>query len=148
MKPLVYKKSRKVRGKEPVRHKLHVAKGDTVRVIRGEARGKEGKILHVYPKQFRVVVEGVNIVKKHKRATTPQGESGIIEFPAPIAASNVMLLDPKSGHPTRVRRRKDKDGTVERIAIKSGQPIPRVREGWIRIRRRRKRQRTKRRGAI
>ena len=127
MEPLVYKKSRKVRGKEPIRHKLHVAKGDTVRVIRGEARGKEGKILHVYPKQFRVVVEGVNIVKKHKRATTPQGESGIIEFPAPIAASNVMLLDPKSGHPTRVRRRKDKDGTVERIAIKSGQPIPRVR---------------------
>jgi len=127
MEPLVYKKSRKVRGMEPARHKLHVAKGDTVRVIRGESRGKEGKILHVYPKQFRVVVEGVNIVKKHKRATSPQGESGIIEFPAPIAASNVMLLDPKSGHPTRVRRRKDKDGTVERIAIKSGQPIPRVR---------------------
>ncbi len=127
MEPLVYKKSRKVRGKEPIRHKLHVAKGDTVRVIRGEARGKEGKILHVYPKQFRIVVEGVNLVKKHKRATTPQGESGIIEFPAPIAASNVMLLDPKSGHPTRVRRRKDKDGTVERIAVKSGQPIPRVR---------------------
>ncbi len=127
MKPPVYKKSRNVRRMEPARHKLHVAKGDTVRVISGEARGKEGKILHVYPKQFRVVVEGVNIVKKHKRATTPQGESGIIEFPAPIAASNVMLLDPKSGHPTRVRRRKDKDGTVERIAVRSGQPIPRVR---------------------
>ena len=127
MKPLVYKKSRKVRGMEPVRHKLHVAKGDTVRVIRGESRGKEGKILHVYPKEFRVVVEGVNIVKKHKRATTPQGESGIIEFPAPIAASNVMLLDPKSGNPTRVRRRIDKDGSVERIAVKSGQVIPRVR---------------------
>ena len=127
MKPLVYKKSRNVRGMEPVRHKLHVAKGDTVRVIRGESRGKEGKILHVYPKQFRVVVEGVNIVKKHKRATTPQGESGIIEFPAPIAASNVMLLDPKSGEPTRVRRRLDKEGKLERIAVKSGQPIPRVR---------------------
>ena len=127
MKPLVYKKSRRVRGKEPVRHKLHVAKGDTVRVIRGDDRGKEGKILHVYPKQFRIVVEGVNIVKKHKRATTPQGESGIIEFPAPIAASNVMLLDPKSGRPTRVRRRLDKDGTMERIAVRSGQPIPRVR---------------------
>lgn len=127
MKPLVYKKSRRVRGKEPKRHKLHVAKGDTVRIIRGDDRGKEGKVLHVHPKQFRVVVEGVNIVKKHKRATTPQGESGIIEFAAPIAASNVMLLDPKSGAPTRVRRRQDKDGTVERIAVKSGQPIPRVR---------------------
>ena len=127
MKPLVYKKSRKVRGMEPVRHKLHVAKGDVVRVISGAHKGKEGKILHVYPKKFRIVVEGVNVVKKHKRATTPQGESGIIEFPAPIAASNVMLLDPKSGAPTRVRRRLDKDGTVERIAVKSGQPIPRVR---------------------
>jgi large subunit ribosomal protein L24 len=127
MKPLVYKKSRKVRGREPVRHKLHVAKGDTVRVIRGESRGKEGKVLHVYPKKFRLVVEGVNIVKKHKRAQRQGEESGIIEFPAPIAASNVMLLDPKSGEPTRIKRRRDKDGTVERIAIKSGQPIPRVR---------------------
>src|SRR5712664_3453723 len=106
MKPLVYKKSRNVRGMEPARHKLHVAKGDTVRVIRGEHRGKEGKILHVFPKKFRVTVEG---------------ESGIIEFPAPIAAANVMLLDPKSGEPTRVRRHRDKDGTVERIAVKSGQ---------------------------
>src|SRR5436190_6099619 len=129
MRTLVYRKSRRQRGREPERHKLHVAKGDTVRVIRGEHRGKEGKILRVHPKQFRIVVEGVNVVKKHKRATgAPGSESGIIEFPAPIAASNVMLLDPKSGEPTRVRRRRDKDGTVERIAIKSGQPIPRARE--------------------
>ena len=126
MRRLVYRKSRRVRGTEPARYKMHVAKGDTVRVIRGEHRGKEGKILHVYPKQYRVVIEGVNLVKKHKRATTPQAESGIIEFPAPIAASNVMLLDPKSGEPTRVRRRRDQDGTIERIAVKSGQPIPRV----------------------
>jgi large subunit ribosomal protein L24 len=129
MKPLVYHKRRRVRAgaHEPVRHKLHLAKGDTVRVISGDDRGKEGKVLRVFPKQFRVVVEGVNVVKKHKRAATPNQESGIIEFPAPIAASNVMLLDPKSGQPTRVRRRPDKDGTVERTAVKSGQPIPRVR---------------------
>src|SRR3989441_122334 len=129
MKPLVYKKSRCARAgrREPERHKLHVAKGDTIRVISGEHRGKEGKVLRVFPKQFRIVVEGVNVVKKHKRAATPNEESGIIEFPAPIAASNVMLLDPKSGEPTRVRRRLDKDGTMERIAVKSGQPIPRVR---------------------
>src|SRR3989441_7648201 len=114
MKPLVYKKSRRERAEVPVRHKLHIAKGDTVRVISGEHRGKEGRVLHVYPKKFRVVVEGVNVVKKHKRATTPQGESGIIEFAAPIAASNVMLLDPKSGAPTRVRRRLDKEGKLER----------------------------------
>src|SRR5881296_2090289 len=127
MKPLVYKKSRRSRTQpEPERHKLHITKGDTVRVISGEYRGKEGKVLRVYPKEFRIVVEGVNVVKKHKRAATPNEESGIIEFPAPIAASNVMLLDPKSGEPTRVRRRLDKDGTAERIAVKSGQPIPRV----------------------
>ena len=128
MKPLVFRKSRQrsVR-REPERHKLHIAKGDTVRVISGEHRGKEGKVLHVYPKRFRVVVEGVNVVKKHKRAATPSEESGIIELPAPIAASKVMLLDPKSGNPTRVRRRLDKDGTAERVAVKSGQPLPRVR---------------------
>jgi large subunit ribosomal protein L24 len=126
MKPLVYRKSRRVRGTEPARHKLHIAKGDSVRVIRGEHRGREGKVLRVHPKRFRVEVEGV-VVKKHKRATTAQGESGIIDVPAPIAASNVMLLDPKSGEPTRVRRHRDKDGAVVRVAVKSGQPIPRVR---------------------
>src|SRR3989442_305070 len=74
MRTLVYRKSRRQRGREPERHKLHVAKGDTVRVIRGEHRGKEGKILRVHPKQFRVVVEGVNVVKKHKRASGAPGE--------------------------------------------------------------------------
>ena len=126
MKPLLYKKSRRVRT-QPLAQavKTHVAKGDTVRVIRGDQRGHEGKVLKVLPRRNRVVVEGVNIVKRHKRAT-PQAEGGIIEFPAPIHLSNVMLLDPKSGDPTRVRRRKGKDGTVERLA-KSGQPIARVR---------------------
>src|SRR3982074_784450 len=127
MKPLVYKKSRtRAESREPERHKLHVAKGDTVRVISGEHRGKEGKVLRVYPKEFRVEVEGVNIVKRHKRAANPNQESGIIELTAPIAASKVMLLDPKSGEPPRVLGRVDKDGTGERIAVKSAQPIPRV----------------------
>jgi len=74
-----------------------------------------------------VTLEGVNLVKRHRRATTAGGESGIIEFPAPIHHSNVMLLDPKTGAPTRIRRRKDKDGTIERIAVKSQQAIPRNR---------------------
>jgi large subunit ribosomal protein L24 len=127
MKPLVYRKSRRVRGTEPVRHKLHIAKGDTVRVISGDDKGKDGRVLQVHPKTFRLTIEGVNIVKKHQKARTPEQESKIIEMPAPIAASKVMLLDPKSGQPTRVRRRRDKDGTIERIAARSGQPIPRVR---------------------
>jgi large subunit ribosomal protein L24 len=127
MKPLVYKKSRRVRGTKPERHKMHFAKGDTVRVISGDDRGKEGRVLEVDRKTFRVTIEGVNLVKKHQRARTPEQQSEIITKAAPIAASKVMLLDPKSGRPTRVRRRRDKDGTIERIAARSGQPIPRTR---------------------
>lgn len=108
------------------RRKMHITKGDRVRVIRGEYAGSEGAVLRVLPKANRVVVEGVNMVTKHKRATASE-EGGIIKYPAAIHASNVMLLDPKSGEPTRVRRRKDKDGTVERISRRSGQPIPRNR---------------------
>src|SRR2546426_2108452 len=72
MKPLVYKKSRRARAarREPERHKLHVAKGDTIRVISGEHRGKEGKVLRVFPKQFRIVVEGVNVVKRSEEHTS------------------------------------------------------------------------------
>ncbi|HTI62528.1 MAG TPA: 50S ribosomal protein L24 [Gemmatimonadaceae bacterium] len=106
---------------------MHVAKGDTVRVMRGDDKGKEGKIIRVYPKTGRVTIEGVNIVKRHRRARTADEQSGIVDFPAPIHASNVMLLDPKSGEPTRVRRQIDEDGTKERIAVKSGEAIPRAR---------------------
>ena len=109
------------------RAKVHVAKGDTVRVMRGDDKGKEGKIIRVYRKTGRVTVEGVNIVKRHRRARTADEQSGIVDFPAPIHASNVMLLDPKSGNPTRVRQQIDEDGTKERIAVKSGEAIPRAR---------------------
>ena len=109
------------------RVRMHVTKGDTVRVMRGDDKGKEGKIIRVYPKTGRVTVEGVNIVKRHRRARTADEQSGIVDFPAPIHASNVMLLDPKSGEPTRVRRQIDEDGTKERIAVKSGEAIPRAR---------------------
>jgi len=125
MKPLVYKKSRREKGTKPYRHKMHITKGDRVRVIAGDDKGTEGTVIRVLPKKKRVVVEGVNVVTKHKRATQAGEEGGIIKFPAPIDVSNVMLLDPKSGGPTRVRRKKDKDGTVERLSVKSGQPIPR-----------------------
>src|ERR671933_3084724 len=109
------------------RVKMHVVKGDTVRVMRGEDKGKEGKILRVDRKTGRVVVEGVNIVKRHRKARRPEEQSGIVDFPSPIAASNVMLLDPKTGAPTRVRHRVDTDGSKERISVKSGDAIPRVR---------------------
>jgi len=109
------------------RVKLHVTKGDTVRVMRGEDKGKDGEVIHVYPKTGRVTVKGINIVKKHRRARRPEEQSAIIEMEAPIHASNVMLIDPKSGDPTRVRRKTDEDGTKERISVKSGDSIPRKR---------------------
>src|SRR5919108_227237 len=109
------------------RVKMRITKGDTVRVMRGNDKGKEGKVLRVYPKTGRVVVEGVNIVKRHRKARRADEQSGIIDFPAPIHHSNVMLLDPKSGDPTRVRARIDEDGTKERISVKSGDAIPRSR---------------------
>jgi large subunit ribosomal protein L24 len=127
MKPLVYRKSRRVRTQPvPQPQKLHLTKGDLVQVISGDDKGKQGRILRVYPKTGRIVVDGINLVKRHRRATQTT-EGGIITMPAPIHHSKAMLLDPKGGVPTRVRRRKDADGTVERIAVKSGQPIARSR---------------------
>ena len=128
-------KQRKTAGKRSrTRHqvnaqrvKLGVTKGDAVRVVRGDDRGREGKVLRVFPKTGRVLVEGVNIVKRHRRARRPEEQSEIVDMPAPVHASNLMLLDPKSGEPSRVRMRIDADGTKERIAVKSGDSIPRHR---------------------
>ena len=126
MKPLVYKKAKRIRHQAPERARLGITKGDTVQVISGDDKGKRGRVLRVHPKTARITIEGVNVVKRHKRATQTS-ESGIVEFPAPIHHSKAMLIDPKSGEPTRIRRRVDADGTVERIAVKSDQPIPRNR---------------------
>jgi large subunit ribosomal protein L24 len=126
MKPLVYRKAKRVRRRPPVRMRLKITKGDTVQVISGDDKGKQGKVLQVFPKTGRIKIQGVNLVKRHLRAT-PNAQGGIVEREAPIHHSKAMLLDPASGEPTRVRRRIDADGTVERIAVKSDQPIPRSR---------------------
>jgi large subunit ribosomal protein L24 len=132
MRRLVQRKSEA--GRYATRHarkaervRLPVTKGDTVRVMRGEDAGKEGKILRVFTKTGRVTIEGINIVKRHRKARRAEEQSQIMEMPAPVHHSNVMLLDPKSGAPTRVRRRIDDDGTKERISVKSGDAIPRNR---------------------
>ena len=109
----------------PVRQKIHVRRGDRVRVIRGNFKGEEGTVLRVLTKENRVVVEGVNMRKRHMRPSEANPEGGIVTFEAPIHASNVMLLD-TNGEPTRVRQRIDADGTKERVAAKSGNPIPRT----------------------
>lgn len=134
MRILKYRATQRTKAKNRKRHAINaeriampVKKGDTVRVVRGDDKGKEGKIIRVYPKKGRVVVEGVNIVKRHRKARTAEEQSGIIDFPAPIHHSNVMLIDPKNGTPTRVRARIDEDGTKERVSVKSGDAIPRPR---------------------
>ena len=133
MRRLKYRKSDRPRAVNRKRHadnvervKLRVTKGDTVRVMRGDDKGKEGKVMRVFPKTGRLTVEGVNIVKRHRKARKAEEQSGIMEFPAPIHASNVMLLDSK-GKVTRIRMRIDEDGTKERISIKSGDAIARSR---------------------
>jgi large subunit ribosomal protein L24 len=132
MRVLAYRKTAKKRnrtrhGINAERMKVHVTKGDTVRVMRGDDKGKEGKIMRIYPKTGRVLVEGINIVKKHRKARTADEQSSIIEMSAPVHASNVMLLDSKTGEPTRTRARIDTDGTKERVGARSGEPIPRSR---------------------
>ncbi len=128
MKPLKFYKSD--RGREPssrARGRMKVTKGDTVVVISGDDKGKRGKVLRALPTKQRVVVDGINVVKRHRKARQQGEESAIVSFPAPIHVSKVMLIDPKDDAPTRVRRRVDKDGTVERVAVRSGQTIPRNR---------------------
>ena len=95
-----------------------------MKVIRGNFAGTEGTVLRVLPKENRVVVRGVNLRKRHLRPTPQNPDGGIVTFEAPISASNVMLIDPTTGEPTRVRIRVAADGTKERISVKTGNPIP------------------------
>jgi large subunit ribosomal protein L24 len=118
-------RSRKRHAINVERDPIHVVKGDTVKVVRGDDKGKTGKVLRVFTKTGRITIEGVNIVKKHRKARRAEEQSQIMEMPAPVHASNVMLVDPKSGEATRVRIRVDSDGTKERISAKSGEAIAR-----------------------
>lgn len=110
------------------RSKLHVRRGDRVMVVAGNYRGATGQVLRTIPAKGQVVVDGVNMRKHHKRPTaTKQGdvrEGGIFTYEAPIAASNVMLICPHCDEPARVSRRRDEDGTVERLCKRCDNPIP------------------------
>lgn len=99
---------------------MHVIKGDKVQVITGKDKGKQGVILEAYPKKNRVLVEGVNIVKKHSKPSQANPQGGIISQEAPIHVSNVMPLDPKTDNPTRVGYQ-EINGKKVRVAKKSGE---------------------------
>ncbi|MEX0912731.1 MAG: 50S ribosomal protein L24 [Gemmatimonadota bacterium] len=105
---------------------MTVRKGDRVKVLRGNERGKEGTVLRVDREKNRVVIEGVNIRKRHRKPSAMDAEGGIISFEAPVHASNVMLLDPATSEPTRVRRQRSEKGEAKRVAVKSGREIPKA----------------------
>ena len=104
--------------------RISIVKGDQVKVIRGNFRDMEGTVLRVLRDSGRVVVEGVNMRKRHERPTEQNPDGGIMTFEAPIHASNVMLIDPAGEKASRIRVRIETDGTKERIAVQTGNPIP------------------------
>lgn len=106
--------------------KQTLRRGDRVRVIRGNYRGQEGTILRMEPKANRVVVQGVNVRKRHRKPSQLNPEGAIVSFEAPIHVSNVMLIDPASGEPTRVRFQRSEEGERERVGVASGRVIPKA----------------------
>ena len=102
--------------------KLHIKKGDTVYVNAGNDKGKTGKVLSVDPAKDRVIVEGINMVSKHTKPNSKQPQGGIIKQEAGIHISNLNLIDPQSGKPTRVGYKMDGDKKI-RFAKKSGEEI-------------------------
>lgn len=102
--------------------KLHIRKDDLVTVITGEYKGEQGKVLEVYPDRNKALVEGVNTVKRHTKPNATHPNGGIVEKEAPIHLSNLMLVDPKSGEPTRVGK-KNVDGKLVRYSKKTGEVV-------------------------
>jgi len=99
-----------------------IRKGDRVVAISGKDKGKSGLVMEVRPAERRLVVEGLNIIKRHTKPRPPNEPGGVIEKPAPIHWSNVALIDPKDGQPTRVRIQ-EVDGRKVRVAVRSGEKL-------------------------
>jgi large subunit ribosomal protein L24 len=104
-------------------------KGDLVVVISGKNKGKQGKVARVLADSDRVIVEGLNLIKRHTRPTAKNPSGGILEKEAALHMSKVMPVDPKTGKPTRVRFKTDEKGHKVRIAVKSGEELPNVGKG-------------------
>ena len=103
--------------------KLHIKKGDTVMVITGESKGQKGRILEVDRAKSRALVEGVNMVSKHTKPNTKAPQGGIIKKEAPVNVSNLMLIDPASGKPTRIGKKLNGKNKLVRYSKKSGEEI-------------------------
>jgi large subunit ribosomal protein L24 len=103
--------------------KLHIRKGDTVKVIAGDDKGKTGKVLEVVVDKNRAIVEGINIVTKHEKPSAGKPEGGIKKTEAALHISNLMLIDPASGNPTRIGRKLNEKGKLQRYSKKTGELI-------------------------
>lgn len=102
--------------------KLHVKKGDIVQVISGEYKGKRGRVLKVYPKKQKAIVEGINKVYKHRKPQQ-EGQSNIIETEAPVHISKLMLICPETDKPTRIGRKRNEKGKLVRYSKKSNKKV-------------------------
>ncbi len=103
--------------------KFHVKKGDTVKVLAGNSRGKTGAVLEVFPEKYKAIVEGLNMVTKHTKPSAENPEGGIKKLEAPIHMSNLMLVDPASGEATKVARKAGDNGKLVRVSKKTGEVI-------------------------
>lgn len=102
------------------RTRLHVKKDDLVQIMAGSDVGKRGRVLRVFPETGRVLVEGVHLIRRHTKANPRQNiKGGVVEREAPVAVSNVMLVDPETNAPTRIRRTRLSDGRKVRVSVRS-----------------------------
>ncbi|NJM14341.1 MAG: 50S ribosomal protein L24 [Bacteroidales bacterium] len=103
--------------------KVHIKKGDTVHVITGEYKGKEGRVLEVMRDKYKAIVEGINMISKHTKPNAQYPDGGIIKKEAPVHLSNIMLVDPSTGKPSKVGRKLNDKNKLVRYAKKSGEEI-------------------------
>lgn len=104
-------------------NKLHVRRGDTVIVVAGKDKGREGEVIKVFPEEHRVLVRGINVVKKHTKPSAQNPQGGVVAKESSIHVSNVMHRDPESGKPTRMGHKMLEDGSKVRFAKLSGSTI-------------------------
>ena len=102
---------------------MKLKKGDKVIVTAGKSKGQSSTIVRVLPRDNMVLLDGLNLVKRHRKPSAQNRKGQIVDKPMPIHASNVMLLDPKSGKPTRIKIVRGKDGERQRVAVKSGEEL-------------------------
>lgn len=103
--------------------KLHIRRGDTVKVLSGNHRNKQGKVLKIFTRTYSAKVEGINMVSRHRKPSAKNPQGGIEKKEAPIHISNLMLVDPATGEATRIGRKHDETGKLKRYAKKTGKFI-------------------------